>query len=118
MATMTIRTTVAFDPGTVARLERLARRWGVSKSETLRRALQLAEEAAASGGTAEPDFSRMTPLQLMDWLQRNPQVEAGWGDDHRRQLREDRDVDAEIEDARERERSRSMVAENPGSMLA
>jgi len=38
MATMTVRTTVAFDPATAARLERLAKRWGISKSETMRRA--------------------------------------------------------------------------------
>jgi len=44
MATMTIRTTVAFDPATVARWERLTKRWGVSKSEALRRALERAEE--------------------------------------------------------------------------
>jgi hypothetical protein len=113
MATMTIRTTVAFDPGTIARLERMAKRWGVSKSETLRRALQMAEETAMSGGAAEPDFDQMTPLQIMDWLQENPQVEAGWGDEHRRQLREERDRDAEIEEDRERERVGSMVAETP-----
>lgn len=46
MATMTIRTTVAFDPATVARWERLTKRWGVSKSEALRRALEVAEMPA------------------------------------------------------------------------
>ena len=37
MAIMTIRTSVAFDPATVARWEKLSKRWGVSKSEALRR---------------------------------------------------------------------------------
>jgi len=46
MATMTIRTSVAFDPATVARWERLSKRWGVSKSEALRRALEAAETQA------------------------------------------------------------------------
>ncbi len=44
MAAMTIRTTVAFDPATVARWERLTKRWGTRKSETLRRALEAAEK--------------------------------------------------------------------------
>jgi hypothetical protein len=42
MATMTVRATYALDPETVGTLERLARRWGVSKSAALRRAIQAA----------------------------------------------------------------------------
>ena len=51
---MTVRTSVAFDPATAARLERLAKRWGVSKSETLRRALESAEIAAAKPSLGSP----------------------------------------------------------------
>lgn len=110
---MTIRTTVAFDPVTATRLERLAKRWGISKSETLRRALEAAEKAdngpsTPSGGI--PDFTRMTPLEIVQWLRENPSptVPGGWGDDPHRELRE---RDAEIEDEREKERLSSTVAE-------
>lgn len=108
MATMTIRTTVAFDPATVARWERLAKRWGVSKSEALRRALEAAaeNEPNAPPMTEEPDFSRMTPLEIMDWLRDHPSppVPGGWGADPHRELREMREADALIEEERERER--------------
>ena len=102
MATMTIRTTVAFDPATVARWERLTKRWGTSKSETLRRALEAAErELAPVVEGPEPDFTGMTPLQIMDWLAANPQVPPGWGEEFRKELRDQRKVDAEIEAERE-----------------
>lgn len=42
MAKMTIRSTFALDPGTVAALDRLAEKWGASKSETLRRIVETA----------------------------------------------------------------------------
>ncbi len=96
MATMTVRTTVAFDPATAARLERLAKRWGVSKSETLRRALESAEISSAASGI--PDFKGMKPLEIVDWLRQNPQRPAGWGEDFRRELREARERDAIIEE--------------------
>jgi hypothetical protein len=108
MATMTVRTTVAFDPATAARLERLARRWGVSKSETLRRALEMVENDSLSSSKEVPDFGHMTALQIMDWLKENPQapIPGGWGDDPNRELRELRERDAEIENERELTRSR------------
>lgn len=100
MATMTIRTTVAFDPATVARWERLTKRWGTSKSEALRRALESAEKEAATTASV-PDFTGMTPLQIMDWLKANPQTPPGWGEDFRKELRAQREMDAVIEDERE-----------------
>lgn len=103
MATMTIRTTVAFDPATVARWERLTRRWGVSKSETLRRALECAEREALLPTDATPDFTGMSPLQILDWLALHPQVPSGWGDEFARELREQRELDALIEAEREGE---------------
>lgn len=102
MATMTIRTTVAFDPATVARWERLTKRWGTSKSETLRRALEAAErEISPAEKGSEPDFTGMSPLEIMDWLAANPQVPPGWGEEFRKELRDQREVDAEIEEERE-----------------
>ena len=50
MATMTIRSTYALDVDTVRTLEETARRWGVSKSEALRRAIR-----AAAGRAPEPN---------------------------------------------------------------
>lgn len=97
MAALTVRTTVAFDPATAARLERLAKRWGVSKAETLRRALELSENAQPAA--AAPDFSGMSPLQILDWLRQHPSppIPGGWGDDPHLEMREMREMDAKIE---------------------
>lgn len=105
MATMTIRTTVAFDPATVARWERLTKRWGVSKSEVLRRALEVAETPTTTGAK-EPDFSTMTPVEIMSWLRENPQVPSGWGEGYRTQLRSFREQDAKIEKERKHHRQK------------
>ncbi len=51
MAKITVRSTYALDPETVDSLDRLARRWKVSKSEALRRIVNAAsviEEADAT----------------------------------------------------------------------
>jgi hypothetical protein len=51
MAKMTVRSTFALDPETVHALDRLARRWQVSKSEAVRRMVSVAsavEEVDAS----------------------------------------------------------------------
>ena len=66
---MTVRTTVAFDPATAQRLERLAKLWGISKSETLRRALEAAEKNLSN--EAGSDFSKMTPKEALKWLHAN-----------------------------------------------
>ncbi len=112
MATMTVRTTVAFDPASAARLERLAMRWGVSKSETLRRALEDAEREAANANFREPDFQGMAPLQILQWLDGNPspRVPGGWSDDPHQELRELRELDAVIEEDRELARPGTRVA--------
>jgi predicted transcriptional regulator len=116
MATMTIRTTVAFNPASAARLERLAMRWGVSKSETLRRALEKAEQEAPDEGIQPPDFSGMAPLEILDWLARNPSpgIPGGWGDDPHQELREMRELDAKIEEERGLERSGIKFAQCEG----
>ncbi|MCW5558286.1 MAG: hypothetical protein KIT22_10705 [Verrucomicrobiae bacterium] len=113
---MTIRTTVAFDPGTVARWERLAKRWGVSKSETLRRALEAAEtppapvasleESSSRLSLTDEEIERMTPQEAFAWLSEHPSppVPGGWGADPHRELREMRESDARLEEERERER--------------
>jgi predicted transcriptional regulator len=62
MAIMTVRSTYALDAGTVRRLDELARRWGVSKSEALRRAIRAA---------AEGEEAPLAPLAALDSLQRS-----------------------------------------------
>lgn len=108
MASLTIRTTVAFDPATVARWERLTQRWGTSKSETLRRALETAERVAlpppANGGsdTSTDDLiSRMTPMEAFRRIQAQPPGAPGWGAAYRQQLRDQRAKDALVEEERE-----------------
>lgn len=49
MATMTYRTTFAFDAATMRRLKNLAARWRVSQAEVVRRALSQAEQLPAAG---------------------------------------------------------------------
>ena len=105
MATMSVRTTVSFDPGSAARLERLAKHWGVSKSETLRRALEQAERSQPASAAGAPDFESMDPRQAFEWLQANPQVPAGWGEGFRRELSTQDDRDGEIEEEREQTRA-------------
>lgn len=105
MAALTIRTSVSFDPSTVSRWERLAKYWGVSKSEALRRALETAENHASS--SAEPDFQSMSPVAVLDWLRDDsmPPVPGGWGNDPHAELRALRVRDAEIEEEREHSRA-------------
>ena len=63
MAILTIKSTYSLDPETVRALQDMARRWGVSKSEALRRAVRAA--AAENRG----DESEI--LKALDELQRS-----------------------------------------------
>ena len=63
MAASVVRSTYALDLDTVRTLDRLAERWGVSKSEALRRAVRHAAEQAAPKGPAA--------LEALDALQRS-----------------------------------------------
>jgi hypothetical protein len=54
MATTTIKTTYALDVETVGALESLARRWNVTKSEALRRAIRASASAYAVKEPPEP----------------------------------------------------------------
>ncbi len=48
MANMSIRSTYALDPQTAQNIKRLARSWGVSQAEVIRRAVRLAAEREAA----------------------------------------------------------------------
>ena len=50
MATLTIRSTYPLDVGSVRQLEAMARRWKVSESEALRRAIRAAAERELEPG--------------------------------------------------------------------
>lgn len=65
MATMYIRSTFALDEPTTEGLARLAKKWGVSKSEALRRAVARAQEQPGPGGA-------MTPEEALRALARKP----------------------------------------------
>jgi hypothetical protein len=62
-ATTTIKSTCALDVETVGALEALARRWNVSKSEAMRRAIRASAAAQEVNVAAEP-------LQALDELQK------------------------------------------------
>jgi hypothetical protein len=108
MATMTIRTTVAFDPATVARWERLSKRWGVSKSEALRRALEAADQKMPPIPLEEePDFTGMAPTQILEWISAHPLLPAGSGDHWSAEIRAEREAEAARHGTRQVDREAS-----------
>jgi len=77
MAILTVKSTYALDPETVRTLEEMARRWGVSKSEALRRAIRAAakqapcEESDAIKALDELQQSlALSPTKVRDWASR------------------------------------------------
>lgn len=72
MATMYIRSTFALDEPTVRGLAQLATKWGVSKSEALRRAIARAQEHP---GPAEA----MTPQDALRALRQKPPISRAEG---------------------------------------
>lgn len=84
MAIMTVRSTYALDPETVRRLDGVARKWGVSKSEALRRAIR-----AAAHDAAEPAAER---LKALDQLQKAMGLTARSANTWARRVRDERDA--------------------------
>ena len=82
MAIMTIRSTYALDPETVRRLEDVARRWGVSKSEALRRAIRTA--------ASQNDRAQNRPIKALSKLQRSLGLSAGSARAWVRRVRQER----------------------------
>jgi len=82
MATPTIKSTYSLDPRTVRDLERLARRFGTSKSEILRRAVDaLARQEAQSEGQS---------LQALEELQKSVGLTTEQAEDWAAQTRRER----------------------------
>lgn len=84
MATTTVKTTYALDLETVGALEALARRWNVSKSEAMRRAIRASASVHAVNVPPEP-------LQALDELQQvltlAPAAAARWSSQVRAERR-------------------------------
>lgn len=70
MASETIKGTYSLDVETVRALERLARRWNVSKSEALRRVIQ-------ASAAREPHEAGREALRALDDLQRSLDLTDG-----------------------------------------
>jgi hypothetical protein len=85
MATMHIRATFTLDEPTTRGLTQLAKKWGVSKSEALRRAVARAQEQPGAGGA-------MTPRDALHALKQKPLLSGGqarsWRADNARARRE------------------------------
>jgi hypothetical protein len=88
---MRIRATFALDEPTTLGLAELAKKWGVSKSEALRRAVARAQEQPGPGG-------EMTPLDALRALKRKPLLSGGqartWRAENARARRESEDAAA------------------------
>lgn len=93
MATPTIKSTYVMDVETSEALERIARRWRVSKSEALRRVIRTAaEQAPPESGEA------LRALDQLQWsLKLTPARTRGWA---QAVLRERRAASARSEERR------------------
>lgn len=59
---MTHRTTFALDTITENAIQRLAKRWNISKAEVVRRSVAQAEQVAEAEG-------KPSPMEALEWLQ-------------------------------------------------
>ncbi len=82
MARTSVKSTYALDVETVRKLERVAARWGVSKSEVLRRAIDaVAREQAAAAPS---------PLEALEELQKSLKLSPAGARRWSREVREER----------------------------
>jgi Arc/MetJ-type ribon-helix-helix transcriptional regulator len=80
MATPTVKTTYSLDLETVRAIEELARRWNVSRSEVLRRAIRASASKARPSG---PRDAVRALDRLQDGLQLKAADAARWARDSR-----------------------------------
>lgn len=82
MARVSIKSTYSLDVHTIRKLERVATRWRVSKSEVLRRAINaVAREQAAVAPS---------PLEALDQLQKSLKLSASQAEKWAREARRER----------------------------
>jgi hypothetical protein len=84
MAIPRVKSTYALDVETVQALDDLARRWGVSKSEALRRLIRSAAEAEGAGASG--------PLAALEALQNSAHLSAAKASAWARVVRAERDT--------------------------
>jgi hypothetical protein len=94
MAAPVVRSTYALDLDTVRNLDRLAERWGVSKSEALRRVVHHAAEQEAPKGPAA--------LEALDALQHSLKLSRTKTDAWSRAARSERRASAARREGRAR----------------
>jgi uncharacterized protein YerC len=82
MAITSIKSTYSLDVDSVRKLDSIADRWRVSKSEALRRAIRIAAEQQASAGAQ--------PTAALDALQRSLNLTSAAADRWRRKVRSER----------------------------
>ncbi|MGV3517264.1 ribbon-helix-helix protein, CopG family [Luteitalea sp.] len=73
MAVTSVRATYSLDAETMRRIENLARRWDVAKSEVLRRAVRMADEQSAGAERVAllrelQQRANLTPEQVDTWV--------------------------------------------------
>ena len=83
MPAASIKATYSLDPETIRSLDRIARRWDVSKSEALRRAIRGAESADAAA-------SRSDAVAALDELQARLSLDKGAAEGWSRAIRTER----------------------------
>ena len=74
MPTPMVKSTYALDTETLAALEQVAKRWGVTKAEALRRAIR----AAAQGGTAMQSERLEALAELRRVMKLRPDEARAW----------------------------------------
>jgi hypothetical protein len=82
MARISIKSTYALDVDTIRKLERVAARWRVSKSEVLRRAIEVVAREQAEGGPS--------PLEALDQLQKSLKLTAHQAGKWSQEVRQER----------------------------
>lgn len=80
MAITTIKSTYSLDVDSVRTLKTLAKRWNVSKSEVIRRALRI---AVMAGGRADDEVALDALTHLQDTVRERGVNLAEWGRDLR-----------------------------------
>jgi len=94
MAITTIKSTYALDVESVQKLEDMARRWGVSKSEMLRRAIKSAAGGGSAGGPGA--------LGALEELQKSLGLTAGRARAWTRRARAERQATSRRAESRKR----------------
>jgi hypothetical protein len=86
MAIPRVKSTYALDLETVQALDHLARRWGVTKSEAVRRLIRSAAEAAGAGADGSG------PLAALEALQDSARLSRTRADAWAREVRAEREA--------------------------